>query len=225
MKIVVVLLLSVVFFSPIHTVFAQATTSEFEVSLQGEFIDASREKLLGNYEKAADAYKAIVRKDRSKHAAHYELARVYAKLDRDDEAQKAIKEAIALESENIWYQFFQAELFEKMSDDRRAAAVYADLVRRYPKNEKYYFKQAFYLVRARDIDEAIDVYDALEKKVGLTEEIVRRKHTLYMGAGDLKKAAKELERLTTAFPKQLDYQHLLATFYLQIEQGDKAKCC
>lgn len=196
---------------------------EADVQLQGEFIDASREKILGNYDKALAAYKAIVKKDRENDAAHYELARVLAKLDRVDEAQKSIERAIEFNGSNIWYQFFQADLYERNSDDRRAAGVYAKLIKRYPDNSDYYYKQAYYLVRARDLTDAIGVYDALEKRIGLTEEIVRRKHSLYLGSGDVKKASKELQRLVTAFPNKLEYLHLLAGFYQQTGQADKAK--
>lgn len=219
MRIAVALLVVALSFS---NLLAQDYIRESDIRLQSEFIDANREKILGNYDKAVNGYKAILKKNREKPAVHYELSRVLAKLDRLDEAQKSIQNAIDIDADNIWYQFFQAELYEKNSDDRRAAAVYAGLVKRYPDNSEYYYKQAFYLVRARDMQDAIGVYDDLEKQMGITEEIIRRKHTLYMGAGDMKKAAKEMQRLVDAFPKNLDYLHLLAGFYEQTSQKDKA---
>lgn len=221
MRIVGILSILILAFSSLQA--QEDAIREADIKLQSDFIEANREKLLGNYEKAADAYKAILKKNREKPAVHYELARVLAKLERVEEAQKAIKNAIELDANNVWYQFFQAELYELNSDDQRAAEVYAKLVKRDPDNAEYYYKQAFYLVRARDLEKAIGVYDALEKRVGITEEIIRRKHTLYMGAGDMKKAAKEMQRLADAFPKNVDYLHLLAGFYEQTSQEDKAK--
>ena len=52
--------------------------------------------------------------------------------------------------------------------------------------------------------------------------MIRRKHTLYLGIGNNKKAEKELDRLIAAFPDNIDYKHLLATFYEQTGEAAKA---
>ncbi|MEK7255818.1 MAG: tetratricopeptide repeat protein, partial [Bacteroidota bacterium] len=70
---------------------------------------------------------------------------------------------------------------------------------------------------------AIEVYVKLEKMTGIHEETVRHKHLLYMGLGDYKKAAKEIENLIAAFPKNTAHRHTLATFYEQINDLAKAK--
>ncbi len=59
--------------------------------------------------------------------------------------------------------------------------------------------------------------------MGVNEEVVRHKHTLFVGMGDYKKAAKELEKLIEAFPDKVNYRHMLATFYEQIDEKTKAR--
>ena len=65
--------------------------SEAEVNTQKVFIEANREKILGNYENAAYLYKEVLKKDGKNHAAYYELARIHDVLDQDSEALKAIQ--------------------------------------------------------------------------------------------------------------------------------------
>jgi len=208
------------------TLLAQAQNdrySQADVDLQALFIEAGREKLLGNFEKAEEAYQKVLERDADNDAALYELARVLAEQDKDEEALKAIQKAVQEDDANEWYKFFLAEQFQKMGRDNDAANVYETLVKSDPDNEEYYFKQAFYLVRAGEPKQALKVYDALEAKMGINEEVVRRKHQLYIGTGDMKKAAAELQRLIDAFPQQLRYYNLLAGFYEQIKEDEQAR--
>ena len=53
------------------------TVSETSVQVQEIFIDGNREKLLGNWDKAAAKFREVLEKDSKNDAAAYELARVY----------------------------------------------------------------------------------------------------------------------------------------------------
>jgi tetratricopeptide (TPR) repeat protein len=56
------------------------------------------------FEKAVAAYKKIIAKNKKDHAAYYNLGRSYNKLDEDEEAQKALSEAVELNPEDSLYQ-------------------------------------------------------------------------------------------------------------------------
>ncbi|MCU0348191.1 MAG: tetratricopeptide repeat protein [Saprospiraceae bacterium] len=185
------------------------------------FLDGNREKLLGNWEKAAAKFKEVLEGDPKNDAASYELARVYEALKETDKAIAAGKNAVEWNPTNPWYKYYLAELYQKVDKDKAAADLYAQLVKADPRNEGYYFKWAYYLVRASQPAEAIKVYDQLEKLIGVNEETTRHKQTLYLGMGEYKKAGKEVQDLIARFPNNVEYRHLLATFYDQT--GDKAK--
>lgn len=199
-----------------------ARLSEEDVNIQKVFIEASREKILGNYENAAFLYKEVLKRDNRNHAAAYELSRIYDTLNKDDKALASIKTAVLLDTDNYWYKSFLADLYKKTGQDLSAAQVYETLVSQDANNEYFYFRWAYFLVRGNEIAKAIKVYDALEKRTGISEEIVRRKHTLYLGAGNNKKAAKELQRLIDVYPDNTEYYHLLANFYEQIGEQSAA---
>ncbi len=198
-------------------------TTEKEIDIEAIFIEGNREKLLGNWEKAISKFEEVLSKDRNNAAAAYELARVYEANKDLENAEKYAEKAVEWEGTNEWFRMYLAEVYQKNTKDKLAAQQFEELVKLQPNNEEFYMKWAYYLVRNSQPLEAIQVYDELEKKVGMHEEVVRHKHTLYLGMGNHKAAAFELEKLITKFPDNISYQHLLGTFYEQIDEKNKAK--
>ncbi len=186
------------------------------------FMDGNREKLLGNWDKAAAKFKEVLAQDPKNDAAAYELARVYEALKDTDKALASAKNAVEWNPANTWYKYYLADLYQKLDKDKDAADLYAQLVKADPRNEGYYFKWAYYLVRASQPAEAIKVYDQLEKMIGINEETTRHKQTLYLGMGEYKKAGKEIQALIERFPNNVEYRHLLAVFYDQTGEKEKA---
>ncbi len=197
--------------------------SESEVNIQKVFIEANREKILGNYENAAYLYKEVLKKDGKNHAAYYELARIHDVLDQNSEALKAIQQAIKNDGSNAWYRMFLGDVHDKRGDFKAAARVYEDLIKNEPNQDYYYYKMAYYLVKAKDANKAIKVYDQLEEIIGITQEVCQKKHRLYLGIGNTKKAAGELQKLIDAYPSDIEHRHALASFYQQTTQTDKAQ--
>ena len=199
------------------------STTEANMELEAIFIEGNREKLLGNWEKAIGKFQEVLEKDRDNAAVAYELARVYEANKDLENAEKYAQKAVEWDGSNEWFRMYLAEVFQKNNKDNLAAQQYQEMVKMYPYNEDFYRKWAYYLVRSSQPAEAIRVYNELEQKVGIHEEVTRHKHTLYMGMGDTKAAAAELEKLIQKFPDNTSYWHLLGTFYEQIDEKGKAK--
>lgn len=202
---------------------AQFQVSEEEVNTQKVFIDATKEKLLGNYENAATLFKEVLKRDKTNHAAAYELARIYDFLDVKDKALQSIKMAIALSPDNQWYQMFLGGLYEDAGKQKDAAKLYTELLKEYPRDAFYYEKLAYVHVKAQNPEKAIKVLDDMEKNFGVHEDISTRKHRIYLGMGNKKKAANELENLIRYAPSNIDYYHMLAGFHEQMGDIEDAK--
>ena len=202
---------------------AQVQISEEEVNTQKVFIDASKEKILGNYENAIYLFKEVLKRDKDNDVAAYELARIYEAREELDKAVQSIKMALKLAPDNEWYQLFLADAYENSGQPRDAAKIFRKLLKQFPENPFYYERLAFSLVRAKEIEKAIDTYNQMEKKFGISEDISRRKHRLYLGVGNQKKAANELERLIQSAPSNIDYYHMLAGYYQQVGNEGSAK--
>jgi tetratricopeptide (TPR) repeat protein len=189
--------------------------SEKEIKNQELFIEANKYRLLGNQEKAIETFKEILKKDRQHHAAAFELARIYAEQNNNSEALTLAKQAAAAEPGNAWYQRFLADMYQRSNMFKEAAAIYEQLTIQNPADEYNYLKWAYFLVQAGQTERALQVYNNLETRTGVNEELSRRKHALYLGTGDSANAERELLRLCEAFPANTDYLHLLAGFYRQ----------
>ena len=194
--------------------------TETEIQVQSIFLKGEQQRILGNHEKAEELYKEVLSKDPTNDVAAYALSRSLQAQNKDDEAIKFGKKATEIDGSNIWYKKFLGDLYQKTNRNAEGAAIYQQLAAANPFFEEYYLKQAFFLVRAGEPTAAITVYEQLQTRIGINEELTRRKHTLYLGQGDNAKAALELEKLADAFPENKTYRHLLADFYNQI--GDKA---
>ncbi len=202
---------------------AQEQFSENEANTERLFLDAYQKKISGKTDEAIAIYQEVLKIDNKNYAAAFELARIYLGKSDNEEAVRWIRKAIELAPGNTFFHEFLAELYHNNGRYAEAAAVYEDLIRLQPREVSYHYQQAFQWVKANDIPKALKVYDELEKKTGVNEELARRKQALYLGSGDTKKAAKEIEKLVTAFPKTLEYRHMLAAFHLQTGNEDAAE--
>ena len=206
------------------SLFAQpGTTTEKEVNEQKVFIEANKQKILENYEEASVLFKEVLKNDPRNHAAAYELARVYDVLDNDEKALSSIKIAVSLNPTNTWYKLFLADVLEKSMNYREVVSIFGELQKKEPENEHFFFQMAYYQVKDNKIDDAIDTYSLIEKKFGQSVEVTRKKHSLYLGKGDIKNAAKELEKLVKRFPDNVSFLHILGDFYQQQGNDKDAK--
>jgi tetratricopeptide (TPR) repeat protein len=197
--------------------------SEKQVKEQELFIEANKFRLLGNLEKASELLRELLQKDRKNHAAAYELARILADQNDNREALNLARQATSIEPQNVWYQRFLADMYQRNNMYQDAADIYETLVAQSPTDEYNYLKWAYFLVQAGQPKKALDVYNQLETRIGINEELSRRKHTLHLGTGNTELAGQELLRLCEAFPGNTDYLHLLAGFYRQTDQTDAAR--
>ena len=189
--------------------------SEEEATNQKLFLEATSQKLLGKYEKAAQLFAELLKKDDTNAAAAYELARMMEVQNKDSEALKAAQTAVALDKKNVWYKMLLADLYQKKNQHAEAAKIYELLAADEPNNEDYYYGWANCLEQLGDAQRAIKIYDQLEKRRGVGEDLSRRKHALYLTLKNTKKATEELEKLTVAFPSNVIYLRVLADFYQQ----------
>lgn len=196
---------------------------ESTILLEKVFIEANREKLLGNVEEAIQRYWEVLQKDNTNAPSNYELARLYQKQKDWSKAALRAARAVELDENNLAYNKLYAKLLEREGNYKKAADLYAHLSDAYPSDEALYTEWAYYLTKSGKPDQAIKVYNALEKRVGVREGISMRKYKLYMKLGKVKKASQEIEQLIEAFPSEPEYIIRLANFYASTEEIERSK--
>lgn len=197
--------------------------SEADFQVEALFIEAGGLYTKGKIDEAIAMYKGLLQNQEAVAAVQFELSRIYDAKDENEAAVKAAKAAVEADQNNEWFRKQLGDLYQKIGDDKNAAATYGELVEMRPNNTYYYYKQAYFLVRANEPAKGLKIYETLEERIGINEELSRRKHTLFMGLGDKKKAEKEILRLIEVYPLETDYRHFLARFYESEGEKGKAK--
>jgi len=187
------------------------------------FIDANREKMLGNYEAAALLYKKALSINPTDEASMFELARIYARQNKVEEALSYAKGAAESDKENVYYQLLLARLLQADENYEEAAAVLEIVVALKPNFSEYYNKLAVSYLYAGKPMEAIAVYNRLEEKIGVTEELSMKKQSIYLQANKVNKAVEELENLIVSYPNEPKYYAVLAELCLNNNLNEKAE--
>jgi tetratricopeptide (TPR) repeat protein len=198
----------------------QKEVPESEIEQQNKFLEAESMRMLGKYEEAIGLYKKLLYKNEKIGAAWYGLSRSHTSLRQYPEALDAVTKAIDAEKDNEWYYIHQADLLEQQGRIKEAAKVYENLTKKVPNNAAHLERWAYLAVLAGDPQTGIKALDRLEKIRGINEATSIKKHLIYVGLKDNRKAAQELQRLADAYPSDLEYRHRVAKFYVEI--GDQA---
>ena len=182
------------------------------------FVEAIKEKVLGNTQKAVQNLAACLEINPVSSAAMYELAGIHASNNDLTSASLLLEKAISLNPGNKWYQLLLARIYQQSKKFNEAAAIYDRLVQNDPENLEYLFMKATLLSNSDQPEEAIKVYDQLEKKVGINEHISVAKQNLYIENDRVDEAFGEIEKLIKSDPGNPQFYGLMADLYLN--EGD-----
>lgn len=197
-----------------------AVSEEKKKEFEYLFIEALKQKMVGNPQKAVSLLSACLEIDPNSSAAMYELANLHILNNDLTSASLLLEKAITLNGTNKWYQLLLAKIYQQTGKNQEAADVFGRLTLMEPENEEFMYMKAVHLAKAGKFDEAISAYEALEKKTGLNDQISMSKQGVFLEAGKVKEAFAEIERLISANPGDPRYYGLLADLYK--ERGDKA---
>ncbi|MCX6231867.1 MAG: tetratricopeptide repeat protein [Bacteroidetes bacterium] len=192
------------------------------LSIDAIFIDANKEKLLGNFQQAMDLFAVVITKDPANSASYYEMARIYQAQNKNKEALGFAKKAADIDKNNIWFQLLLADLYNSNQQFKEATAVFAGIVKQNPDKLDYYYDWANANIYEKKYDEAIKIYNQIEKRLGITEEISMQKQKIYLTTGKFDKAVKEVEKLSAQSPNDVRYYAIIAEMYNSKKMYDKA---
>ena len=186
------------------------------------FIDANKQRILGNYNKAESLYLQCLEINPNDAASMYELARIYRAQRKIEPAIQYAEKAATTDKENIYYQVLLSNIYKQNSQFEESIEVQKGIIEKYPDNYEYFYELAITYLFAGQYDEAIAIYNQLENKMGVTEEISIQKQKIYLLQEEPDKAIKELVKLTDAYPDNAKYYSMLAELYLAVGKDKQA---
>lgn len=186
------------------------------------YYEASKQKILGNYQKAADLFNDVLKKDQDNAGAMYELAGIYRMQDKIEDALELAGKAVSIEPENEWYKILLVELYQEKRDYHSAAKILNNLIERHPENIEYYSDLASNYLYDGEFKKALDIYEELEDLIGINEQISLQKQKIYLQMDKPEEAIEEIERLVNAYPDETRYLEMLAEMYMANRDFEKA---
>lgn len=219
----------ILYISFVLTLLSSCATQKRTSSNEGEsyevtslFLDASKEKLQSNYDKAIEILKQAEEKSPKSAAIKYELSQIYTYTGSFSYAISYAEQAADLDPENKWYLLQLAYLYKSNSLHKEALVTFEKLYKLEPTNINYAFSLADSYLYVGESKKAIAIMDEVEAQIGVNEELSYQKRDLYLKMGDKKNAIKTIQNLVDAFPDEPMHLGALAETYQMTGDFDKA---
>ena len=194
-----------------------------ELNYKHFFFEANKLKMLGDYKEATAFYLHCLELKPGSGAPAYELAGLAVANKDLQSAIKFAEIAYNYDPSNKWYLIMLADITKRQGNLNRTISLLNELVKQYPNVPEYYMEIASTYMVMNKTKEAIKIFDEIEEKFGVSEEISFQKEQIFESKGDFINSRKELEKLIQANPQESRYYGLLAESYMTTGQMDKAK--
>lgn len=185
------------------------------------FIEANTQYLEGEKNEAINLFKQVLNIDPNHHASMYNIGRISAQLGDFETATKYARMALDGNPNNYWYYVELVHAYEEQKQIEKALEIQEKLVEKFPEDKNARFDLAQLHITNRDYAKAVTEYDALEKLIGMNEEVIFRKHQLYVYLEQPEKALAEIDKLIAFNPS--DERFYQAKYDVYMMQGDDDK--
>jgi len=186
------------------------------------FYNGVKEKALDNIQEATKNFRKCVEISPLIPAANYEYGLCLFKLGDIKNAEIFARQAVKIDDQNEWYQMFYAQTLAASKKFKEASKVFENLYKKNPDNLENIENWITTLIFIPDYKAVLNVYDILEKKIGLNEGIVRQKIRIYNAQNQFSKSESEVKRLIATEPLNVNFQILLGDLYLENNMDEKA---
>ena len=137
--------------------------AEAERKISGRFNKGLRNYYTAQYEEAAQVFSGIIA-DNPKHApSYFMMAKIHVQQDHFSEAENALKQAVKLDKDNIWYQVALAENDIKTQNFKEALPLWEKICATMPDNEIYLHHLYECYTQTGKPDKAVEVLKQIEE--------------------------------------------------------------
>jgi tetratricopeptide (TPR) repeat protein len=208
-------LLIIIALSIASSSFAQKNemSNDEEVRFANIYLEANRERILGNLQQAATLYFQAIEIDPNSAAAYYDLSKIFIENKDVSHAENALIKAVELDGDNHWYKESLAQIYSNREKHKDAAKLYLELSERFPKNSDFAVSYASECVLMGKHKKAIKAFEDIEKRFGVLPELSLRKYQFFIAKNQLDAAATELNKIISLFPEEGQYYGKLADLY------------
>jgi predicted Zn-dependent protease len=186
------------------------------------YSEALKYKMLGDNDKAKSLFYQCLDLDRNSTASAYQLSVLLSDEKNFEDACHYADFCLKLKPANEWFLVHRANLAYKMSDSITYQNIYSKLVTLFPDNMAYTYEMAQIHFKNSRFDQALHLLSGLEELIGVDENISFLRNHLYFSQKRYDAIQAELLKLKVFYPDSIKYMDMLADFYLNTNQADRA---
>lgn len=190
--------------------------------LNSLLIEATTEKVLRNYDKAQELFLNLLKIEPNAAVAHFELSEIFQMKQDAGNALVHAQKAVELEPGNEWYRSNLANVYFKTNQFDAAGVEYKKLLDLDPNNTNYIFSLAEVYLYQGKLKETLPLYDRLEERMGISEELIMHKNKIHIQLGQPDSAISEMQKLIESNPTEPRYYGILADIYTELGDNQKA---
>ncbi|RYD50883.1 MAG: tetratricopeptide repeat protein [Sphingobacteriales bacterium] len=177
------------------------------------FLDGIRARTKSNSQEAATLFQQYTALRPDDGAGWYERARLSLKDSKAVKAEEYIRKAIALDPDNKWYRYFEADVLTLQGKYEAAAEVYESVARANPNDAENLIKSALLFQRVKNYPKALEQLDKALSKMPGDEELLLQKQQVYLKANQVDKALDISRQLIATNPREPRYRVQLGQVY------------
>jgi tetratricopeptide (TPR) repeat protein len=193
-----------------------------QIAFDTHFINGNKFIILKQPDEAINELKRALEIIPTNAAAHYSIAQVYTNKGLLIDAEFHATEAVKYDDANTWYKKQLAEIYKHQKQYDKAGDVLAKLYATDAKSVNALFDATYMYVLAKKLDKALKLLDIGEKNIGVHEEIIKQRQSIYLAQNKTDKAIKEGEKLLKSQPNNTRYIGMIADIYSANGKQEKA---
>lgn len=171
--------------------------------IQELFFAGLKDKLIENYSNADKNFSKIIALDSKNDAAYYELATINFRQKKLLDAEIAIKNAIELKPNNLWYLKLQAEIYKQNGNMDALINVFDQLIKLSPEEDDIYFDKANAYILSGKKTNAQNIYALIEQKFGNSQKLKAANQRLLMQNAAIQPTTNAIEKLISDSPNEV----------------------
>ncbi len=186
-------------------------------------VEATRQKILGNWPQAVVLYLDAIKKDPQNDAAYFELAKAHAMQGEFADALKFAQRAAEIDPNNTYYLTVLADIYTLSNQVDKSIEIYRRLTGEHPQRADFLLSLANTYMYSGRYNEALQVFDRIEEISGFSEEVSLQKQKILVEQGRIEEAIAEAEKMVAIFPDETMFTELLSDLYMEAGQIEKAR--
>ncbi|MBK7132156.1 MAG: tetratricopeptide repeat protein [Bacteroidales bacterium] len=190
-----------------------------EAAFNFVFVEALKQKLLGNGGDALKYLEQCVKINPESDAAYYQMAQIVVAGGDLTNGKKYALKAINIDDKNLWYLMMMAGMYYQEKKIDSAIIYYEKAVKTFPDNDKLQLTLGNLYSENNNFDKAISIFDSFDEKYGVNDASTISAIRNLMSSGRFEEALVKARKMLEQKPDELLYNGLLAEIYRG--KGDK----